>query len=108
MSDAVTRSDRNGAAGVALQKYHVFLMSPGDMQEERDFVRKFFDDYNRDHAAPLRYEVISGDTDTTTGIGDRQMLTIEQTLEKHKESLILMIGILVLLCQKSRKVQCYQ
>lgn len=30
-----------------VEVYHVFLASPGDVNVERQHVRRFFDDYNR-------------------------------------------------------------
>ena len=36
-----------------IDEYHVFLASPGDMNVERQAVRRFFDEYNR-HTASLR------------------------------------------------------
>ena len=32
-----------------VSQYHVFLASPGDVGMERQSVRKFFDEYNRQH-----------------------------------------------------------
>jgi hypothetical protein len=30
-----------------VKRYHVFLASPGDVNVERQHLRRFFDDYNR-------------------------------------------------------------
>src|SRR4051794_216212 len=80
----------------SLRQYHVFLASPGDVATERQFVRKFFDDYNRQtaHIWNARFEVIGWDTDSTTGVGRPQELITQQTLEKYRDSLALVIGIM--------------
>jgi GTPase SAR1 family protein len=79
-----------------LRQYHVFLASPGDVGAERQHVRKFFDEYNRHtaHIWNVRFEVIGWDTDSTTGVGRPQELINEQTLEKYRDSLVLVIGIM--------------
>ena len=43
-----------------LRIYRVFVASPGDMKEERQAVRAFFDRYNHDSANPrgLEFKVI--------------------------------------------------
>ena len=42
------------------QIYHIFLASPGDMSEEREMVREFFESYNRNIAnrQNLEFKVI--------------------------------------------------
>ena len=80
----------------SLRQYHVFLASPGDVGAERQYVRKFFDEYNR-HMAQIwnaRFEVIGWDTDSTTGVGRPQELINQSTLEKYRDSLALVIGIM--------------
>jgi hypothetical protein len=32
---------------VSVRQYHVFLASPGDVNDERQIVRQFFERYNR-------------------------------------------------------------
>lgn len=79
-----------------LNQYHIFLASPGDVWEERQLVRKFFDDYNR-HTAHIwraRFEVVDWENFATIGVGRPQELITKQTLEKYRESLALVIGIM--------------
>lgn len=80
----------------SIKEYHIFLASPGDVNSERQAVRKFFDDYNR-HTAQLwnvRFEVIDWQNYSTTGVGRPQELITQQTLERFKGSLALVIGIM--------------
>ena len=42
----------------------------------------------------MRFEVIGWDTDSTTGVGRPQELITQQTLEKYRDSLVLVIGIM--------------
>jgi len=79
-----------------LSQYHVFLASPGDVGAERQYVRKFFDEYNR-HTAHIwraRFEVVDWENYATIGVGRPQELITGQTLEKYRESLALVIGIM--------------
>jgi hypothetical protein len=79
-----------------LSQYHVFLASPGDVAAERQFVRRFFDDYNR-HTAHIwnaRFEVVDWENYATIGVGRPQELITQQTLEKHRESLALVVGVM--------------
>lgn len=50
-------------------EYHVFLASPGDMEQERQAVRKFFETYNRSTARQwgARFEVIDWENHATAG-----------------------------------------
>ncbi len=76
--------------------YHVFLASPGDVEEERQYVRNFFDEYNR-HTAHIwnaRFEVVDWENYSTIGVGRPQELITQQTLEKYRGSLALVIGIM--------------
>lgn len=76
--------------------YHVFLASPGDVLAERQAVRKFFDDYNR-HTAHIwnaRFEVVDWENYSTIGVGRPQELITKQTLEKFRDSLALVIGVM--------------
>jgi len=80
----------------SLSQYHVFLASPGDVGAERQFVRRFFDEYNR-HTAHIwraRFEVVDWENYATIGIGRPQELITQQTLEKYRKSLALVIGIM--------------
>jgi hypothetical protein len=79
-----------------LNQYHVFLASPGDVGAERQYVRRFFDEYNR-HTAHIwraRFEVVDWENYATIGVGRPQELITRQTLEKYRESLALVIGIM--------------
>ena len=79
-----------------IRQYHVFLASPGDVAAERQYVRKFFDDYNR-HTARIwkaRFEVIDWENYATIGVGRPQALITQQTLEKYQDSLALVVGIM--------------
>ncbi len=83
-------------APTPLKQYHIFLASPGDVGVERQFVRKFFDDYNR-HTAHLwhtRFEVVDWENYSTFGVGRPQELITQQTLERYWGSLALVIGIM--------------
>ena len=79
-----------------LHQYHVFLASPGDVEAERRAVRKFFDDYNRStaHIWNARFEVVDWENYSTIGVGRPQELITQQTLEKCRDSLALVIGIM--------------
>jgi hypothetical protein len=80
----------------SLKLYHVFLASPGDVGAERQYVRKFFDEYNR-HTADIwqaRFEVIAWENYATIGVGRTQELITPPTLEKHCDSLALVVGIM--------------
>jgi hypothetical protein len=79
-----------------LSQYHVFLASPGDVGAERQCVRRFFDEYNR-HTAHIwraRFEVVDWENYATIGVGRPQELITQQTLEKYRKSLALVIGIM--------------
>ncbi len=80
----------------SIKQYHVFLASPGDVNEERQLVRQFFERYNR-HTAQLwnvRFEVVDWENYSTIGVGRPQELITGQTLERFKDSLALVIGIM--------------
>ncbi|HEY6898772.1 MAG TPA: HEAT repeat domain-containing protein [Rhodocyclaceae bacterium] len=79
-----------------LNQYHVFLASPGDVGMERQYVRKFFEDFNR-HTAHIwraRFEVVDWENYSTIGVGRPQELITQQTLEKYRDSLALVIGVM--------------
>ena len=80
----------------SIKEYHVFLASPGDVGEERRHVRQFFDRYNRytAHLWNVRFEVVDWENYSTIGVGRPQELITEQTLEKYRQSLVLVIGIM--------------
>jgi hypothetical protein len=80
----------------SLRQYHVFLASPGDVGAERQYVRKFFDEYNR-HTAHIwraRFEVVDWENYATIGVGRPQELITQQTLDTYRDSLALVVGIM--------------
>ncbi len=76
--------------------YHVFLASPGDMDDERKAVREFFNHYNLRIAnqSNLEFKVVDWENYSDIGLGRPQQLITKQTLEKYKDSLVLFIGLL--------------
>ena len=83
-------------APMSIRQYHVFLASPGDVNDERQMVRQFFEHYNR-HTAQLwgvRFEVVDWENYATIGVGRPQELITAQTLERFQDSLALVIGIM--------------
>jgi Domain of unknown function (DUF4062) len=79
-----------------VEEYHVFLASPGDLNSERQAVRRFFDEYNRHTAGShgIRFTVIDYENYAMAGVGRPQELITSQTLEKYRESLALVIGLM--------------
>jgi len=79
-----------------LKQYHIFLASPGDVAEERKHVQQFFERYNRYTAQlwKVRLEVVDWENYSTIGVGRSQELITKQTLDKYKDSLILVTGIM--------------
>ncbi|MEL7362828.1 MAG: NACHT domain-containing protein, partial [Bacteroidota bacterium] len=66
------------------------------MDTERQRVRTFFDDFNR-HTAHIwnaRFEVVDWENYASTGVGRPQELITQQTLEKYRDSLALVVGIM--------------
>lgn len=81
---------------VSIKQYHIFIASPGDVNEERQVVRQYFERYNR-HTAQLwgvRFEVIDWENYATVGVGRPQELITKQTLGRFKNSLILVVGLM--------------
>ena len=78
------------------KRYHVFLASPGDVNAEREAVRQFFKDYNTTTAQHkgLDFQVIDWENYAETGAGRPQELITQQTLERYRSSLALVIGIM--------------
>ncbi len=94
---ATDDSARSGQpAARAIKTYYVFLASPGDVADERQAVRDFFTTYNQTTAETkgLRFELVDWENYSTAGVGRPQELITKQTLERHKGSLALVIGIL--------------
>jgi len=56
--------DMSKALPQNIRRYHVFLASPGCVEEHRKFVRSFFGDYNIQHAAEasrgFRHKALAG------------------------------------------------
>jgi hypothetical protein len=80
----------------SVAEYHVFLASPGDMNQERQEVRQFFDEYNRHtvSARGIRFVVIDWENYATAGVGRPQQLITNQTLVGYRDSLALVIGLM--------------
>ena len=78
----------------SIAEYHVFLASPGDMDPERQEVRRFFEQYNRTTARQwgVRF-VVDWENYATAGVGRSQALITEQTLEQFRDSLALVVGL---------------
>ena len=76
--------------------YHIFLASPGDVDAEREHVRRFFERYNKLTAQlwKVRFEVVDWENYSTSGVGRPQELITQQTLTKYQGSLALVIGIM--------------
>jgi len=84
------------ATPVTYQIYPIFLASPGDMNEEREMVREFFEDYNRNIAnrQHLEFKVIGWENYSNSGVGRPQALITQQTLDEFRNSLALVVGLL--------------
>src|SRR5215510_4137517 len=81
---------------VPIRQYHVFLASLGDVNDERQTVREFFESYNR-HTAQLwgvRFEVVDWENYASIGVGRPQEIITQQTLERFKDSLALVVGLM--------------
>lgn len=79
-----------------VKEYHIFLASPGDMNLERQEVRRFFEEYNL-HTASIhgvRFVVVDWENYAMAGVGRPQELITSQTLEKHHDSLALVVGLM--------------
>lgn len=74
----------------------MFLASPGDVGAERECVRRFFEEYNlhTTHIWNVRFDVVDWENYATIGVGRPQKLVTQQTLEKHRDSIALAIGIM--------------
>ena len=70
------------------QIYHIFLASPGDMNEERQMVRNFFDGYNRNIAnrQNLEFKIVDWEHYANIGVGRPQTLITRQTLDEFRNS----------------------
>ncbi|MCP4994934.1 MAG: NACHT domain-containing protein, partial [Gammaproteobacteria bacterium] len=79
-----------------INRYYVFLASPGDMGNERQQVRDFFKHYNHSNARHrnLEFMVIDWENYSTIGVGEPQALINRDTLLKYKDNLALVIGLL--------------
>src|SRR5919112_65961 len=80
----------------SIKHYRVFLASPGDVNEERKLVRQFFERYNRTVAQlwGVHFDVVDWENYATIGLGRPQELITQQTLERFRDSLVLVVGIM--------------
>ena len=87
-----------------LDEYHVFLASPGDVEKERQAVRTFFADFNRNTGRHLglRFTVLDWENYSDAGVGRPQDLITKQTLERYKDSLALVIGLMANLARTAQ------
>ena len=76
--------------------YHVFLASPGDCHAERQAIHDFFDLTNRTFGAlfGVRFEVLDWKTHSDRGAGRPQARITHQTLERYRDSLVLVLGLM--------------
>lgn len=79
-----------------IARYHVFIASPGDVKAEREAVRAFFEKYNTSFAElrGVHFEIVEWNTHATAGYGRPQARITQETLERYRDSLALVIGIL--------------
>ncbi|GAG41813.1 unnamed protein product [marine sediment metagenome] len=80
----------------SVKEYHIFIASPGDVDAARQAVREFFNEFNTTTAAnwSVRFTVVDWENYSTAGVGRPQELITKQTLERFRESLALVIGIM--------------
>jgi len=66
------------------------------MADERNAVRRFFEEYNRTTARhyAVRFEVIDWENYSSAGVGRPQELITEATLERYRSSLALVVGLM--------------
>ncbi|MES9905754.1 MAG: hypothetical protein ABW168_24170 [Sedimenticola sp.] len=59
-------------------------------------MRRFFNGYNHDNTKlrGIQFDLIDWENHSTIGVGHLQALITKQTLEKHRYSLALVIGLL--------------
>ncbi len=95
MSTSLSKQNTNPQP-VLKKTYYIFLSSPGDMNEERQVVRDFIQNYNKTTATNncLNFEVLDFESYVSRGAGDPQTQITAQTLERYSQSLILFIGIM--------------
>jgi hypothetical protein len=79
-----------------IKHYHVFLSSPGDMEQEREAVRDVFNSLNQAIAKPfgIQFDVIDWENCTNIGYQNVQDLITSQTLKRFRNSLVLVIGLM--------------
>ena len=79
-----------------ISEYHVFLASPGDVEEERQAVRDFFQEYNETTARwrNARFTVIDWESYSSAGVGRPQALITQQTLVQFQGTLVLVIALM--------------
>jgi tetratricopeptide (TPR) repeat protein len=81
---------------VSVRTYHVFVASPGDVNDERQAVREYFSTFNRSFAEPrgFRFEVVDWENYSVAGAGRPQELITRQVLDRYRSSLALVVGIM--------------
>lgn len=79
-----------------VREYHVFLASPSDMNLHRQEVRRFFEAFNRHTASRwnVQFTVVDFDNYASIGVDRPEELIKEQTIERFKDSLVLIIGLI--------------
>jgi len=79
-----------------VKRYHIFLASPSDVEQERQAVHHFFAHFNRTIAQlwGVHFEVVDWENYSSIGVGHPQELITRQTLERFKDSLALVVGIM--------------
>src|SRR5262245_66317710 len=94
--EPITSASVLGPHSRNVKLYHVFVASPGDVNEEREAVRAFFISYNVSYAEPrgLRFNVVDWENYSSAGVGRPQELITQQTLRRYQDSLVLVIGIM--------------
>lgn len=80
----------------AVHQYYVFIASPSDVLTERQQVRAILDEINTLVGALLniRLEPLGWESDLTSGVGEPQKKINLEILERHRKSLVLLVGIL--------------
>ena len=73
-------------------QYFVFMASPGDVEEEREKIREYFDAYNsRNLQRGLIIKVLDWETLASARTGDPQQIIFEDVLQPYANNLVLMI-----------------
>jgi len=80
----------------SINEYFVFVAAPSDVALERQAVREFFNDYNKTVARHInaQFTVIDYSNYASIGVGRPQKLITKQTLDRYKDHLALVIGVM--------------